>query len=482
MQGKKMATAAAVAGMSESSGRRWRKGDLPADKKKRSRRWRTRTDPFEGIWEEEIVPLLKRDLEGVLEAPTILGQLCDRYPDRFSSSQLRTLQRRIRDWKALSGPDREVFFPQVHPPGREAQVDFTNCNSLGVTVAGTPFRHLLFEFVLSHSGWRYVELSSTETFMALKAGLQHALFELDGVPRIIRSDNLSAVTHELRKTGGRTLNRPYRQLLEHYGLSSTRTNPRKAHENGVVEQAHRRMKGLVRQALLLRGSSDFYSIGEYQELVLGIVDKKNRAAAARIEIERSHLRPLPPAPLPDYVTYPARVSKWSTIRVSNRTYTVPPRLIGQRVEARLFADHLDVYYKDRFIERIERVSGSRRARVNYRHVIGSLVKKPGAFARYRWRDQLFPTLTFRRAWDALRGWRNPRSADIEYLRILQLAAATVEADVERALGELLESGARFDSRDVTDRIAPRAPSLPELARLPAPDLKVYDRLLEGAAR
>ncbi len=482
MQGKKMATAAAAAGMSARSGHNWREGKLPSDSKRQDRHWRTHPDPFGGVWEEEVVPLLQSDRNGVLQATTILERLCGKYPDRFSSAQLRTLQRRVRDWRALSGPDREVYFPQVHPPGREAQLDFTSASKLEVTIAGTPFPHLLFEFVLSHSGWRYVELSSTESFMSLKSGLQHALYELGGTPQIIRSDNLSAVTHELRKTGGRTLNRTYRQLLEHYGLKSTRTNPRKAHENGVVEQAHRRMKNLLRQELLLRGSSDFYCVGDYRDFVLAIVDKKNRAAAARTEIERSHLRPLPPTPLPDYVTYQARVRKWSTIRVSNRTYTVPPRLIGQKVEARLYPEHLDVYYKGSFIERIERVSGARRARVNYRHVIASLVRKPGAFARYRWRDQLFPTLTFRRAYDALLGWRGRHSADVNYLRILQLAATTMEADVARALAGLLDKGERFDCQDVRDLVAPRSPSIPELASLATPDLAIYDRLLTGARR
>ena len=482
MQNKKMATAAAVAGMSERSGHNWRAGKLPSDGKKRARHWRTHPDPFEGIGEEEVVPLLQSDRDGVLQATTILERLCGKDPDRFSLSQLRSLQRRIHDWRVLHGPAREVFFPQVHPPGREAQVDFTDCRSLGVTVAGMPFPHLLFEFVLSHSGWRYVELCSTETFMSLKSGLQHALYELGGAPQIIRSDNLTAATHELKKARGRILNRSYRQLLEHYGLSSTRTNPRKAHENGVVEQAHRRMKDLLRQELLLRGSSGFFAVGDYQDFVLGIVDKKNRTAAAKTEIEHSQLRPLPPTPLPDYVSYRAQVRKWSTIRVSNRTYTLPPRLIGQRVEARLYAEYLDVYYKDQFVERIERVTGSQRARVNYRHVIGSLVKKPGAFARYRWRDQLFPTLTFRRAYDALRGWRGQHSADVNYLRILQLAATTMEADVERALCRLLEQGKRFDCQDVREIVAPRTPSIPDLASLGSPDLAVYDRLLQGSRR
>ena len=331
--------------------------------------------------------------------------------------------------------------------------------------------------MLSFSGWRYVEIADGETFLALKQGLQGALWELGGCPQIIRSDNLSAATYELRTSGGRDLNRSYRQLLDHYGLESTRTNRAAAHENGVVEQAHRRIKDAVRQALVLRGSCDFTSRDNYYEFVREVVARKNRLAEPKVEIERPHLRPLPAAAIPDYVNYQARVRKWSTIRVSSRTYTVPPRLIGSEVEVRLYADHLDVYYKGRLVERLERATGPQRARVNYRHVIGSLVRKPGAFTRYRWREQLFPTLTFRRAYDSLLRWRSRHSADVNYLRILQLAAKTMEADVDKALSKLLDQGNRFDCQDVADLVSPRPPSIPELASLNAPDLAVYDRLL-----
>ena len=472
MKDKSLATAAAVAGMSKRSGRRWRKGKLPSEKKKQKRRWRTRPDPFDGVWAEVITPLLQADQDGVLSANTILEWLDRQHPGRFKATQLRTLQRRIRDWRAINGPEREVYFPQIHPPGREAQVDFTRGHRLEVTIAGEHFRHLLFEFVLSFSGWRYVEIAASETFLALKSGLQGALWELGGAPAIIRSDNLSAATHELRKSSGRDLNQPYRSLLDHYGLSSTRINTGSAHENGVVEQAHRRIKGAIAQALILRGSSDFTSRDNYLGFVRKVVARKNRLAEPKVVIEQSHLRPLPAAAIPDYVTYQAVVRKWSTIRVSNRTYTVPSRLIGSRVEARLFADHLDVYYKDQFAERLERATGDLRARVNYRHVIASLVRKPGAFARYRWREQLFPTPTFRRAYGALRGWRGQRSADHNYLRILQLAATTMEADVDRTLRQLLDQGSRFDYPAVRDLVARRTPSIPELPSLKAPDLAI----------
>ena len=166
-----------------------------------------------------------------------------------------------------------------------------------------------------------------------------------------------------------------------------------------------RLKDAIDQALMLRGSRDFISLEEYGGFVRKVVDRRNRLVQEKLEEERPHLRPLPPAPVPEYVNHRARVRKWSTIQAAGRTYTVPSRLIGKEVQIRLYAEHLEVYYKGSLIERMERVKGEKEARVDYRHVIGSLVRKPGAFARYRFREQMFPTMTFRLAYDALREWR-----------------------------------------------------------------------------
>ena len=237
MEGKTQQTSAAMAGMSERSARKWQCGPLPSETKT-ERHWRTRPDPFDGVWEEEILPLLQGEAAGGLRATTIIEWLEEQHPGRYSASQLRTLQRRLQDWRALNGPDQEVYFPQEHPPGREAQLDFTHCNSLGVTIGGRPYRHLLFQLVLSHSGWRYAEVATGETFLALKRGLQNALWQLGGVPRVIRSDNTSALTHEIKRSRGRALNDNYAELLDHYGLESTLINSGESHENGVAEQAN----------------------------------------------------------------------------------------------------------------------------------------------------------------------------------------------------------------------------------------------------
>ena len=479
MEGKKQETAAALAGMSQRSARKWQCGQLPSETKQ-ERWWRTRPDPFDGVWEEEILPLLEGEAAGKLRATTIIEWLEEKFPGRFSASQLRTLQRRLQDWRALNGPDQEVYFPQEHPPGREAQIDFTRGNSLGVTIGGRRYRHLLFQLVLSHSGWRHAEVVAGETFLALQQGLQAALWTLGGVPQVLRSDNTSAATHEKRRSRGRALNDSYQALLDHYGLESTLINSGESHENGVAEQAHFRLKDAIDQALMLRGSRDFDSLDDYTGFVRKVVDRRNRLVMGKLEQERPHLQPLPPAPVPEYVNYRARVRKWSTIQAAGRTYTVPSRLIRKEVQIRLYADCLEVYYKGAFVERMERVRGEREARVDYRHIIGYLVRKPGAFARYRFREQMFPTMTFRLAYDALKRWRGER-ADVEYVRILHLAASTMESTVDSALVLLLEAGDPFDYRTVKELASPTPPRAPVLSLPATPDLRVYDSLLAGVA-
>ena len=481
MKGKTQQAAAAAADMSEKSVRNWKWGPLPSERKKEGRRQSTRPDPFAGVWSEDIEPLLRTDVDRILTAPTVLEWLDGRHPGRFGRSHLRTLQRRMRDWRALNGPDREVYFEQEHPPGREAQMDFTHCDSLEVKIGGEQFDHMLYEFILSYSGWRYARVCFSETFTALRSGLQGALWELGAAPEVVRSDNLGAATHKLKDGKGRDFNERYQEILDHYGLKATRTNSYSAHENGVAEQGHRRMKESIAQALVLRGSSDFESADEYAKFVSSVVDRRNRLVREKVASEYPHLRALPPAPVPEYVSYSARVHKWSTIRVDSRTYSVPSRLIGVEVDVRVYTDEVEVYYKGHLVESMDRVRGKGKALIDYRHIISSLVRKPGAFARYRFREQLYPTHAFRLAYDAMRGWKGER-ADVDYVRILHLAATTMEADVDRALKRLLESRVRFDYAVVKELVAPVSPEIPEIELSGEVDLGVYDRLLAGGAR
>ena len=474
-EGKTQADAAMIADMSERSARRWKDGPLPSQKKERH--WRTRKDPFADVWNEEVVPLLKLDTARKLQATTIFDHLMDRFPDSFEPGQIRTLQRRVRQWRAQHGSDQEVMFPQDHPPGREGAFDFTNCNELDITIAGAAFPHLLFTFTLSFSGWTRVSLAFRETFEAVSAGLQDALWELGGVPEVARHDNLSAATRELKDSGGRGLTRRFADLAEHYGFRSTRINPGKSHENGVAEQSNFRVKNVLEQALILRGSHNFGSVDEYMNWVREIVDRKrNQPRSTKIVLERLYLEPLPARPLPTYTRWECVVRSWSTIQVAGHTYSVPSRLIGEKVIAHQHADHVEVFYRGRLTAEFPRIR-SGNAQIDYRHVAHSLARKPGAFARYRFREELFPTLNFRRAYDALRQWRGER-AEVEYVRILRLAVDTMEATVDVALSEFLKQDVPFDYAAIQAVVAPAQPQIPKI-QLSDPNIARYNELLSA---
>jgi len=478
--GKGQEAAAARADMTVKTARKWEKSTLLPSQSKKPRDWRTRKDPFEGVWETEVVPRLQNDEEEILEASTLFDFLQKRFVGRFKDGQIRTLQRRIRDWRALHGAPKEVFFAQEHPPGREGQIDFTHCGELGVTIAGEAFPHLIFQFVLSHSGYRCVNLAKSETFEALSEGIQNAVWSLGGTPEIWRSDNLSAATHQLKEEEGRGLTEKFASLLSHYGTDSTRITPGNSHENGIVEKHNDILKRALRQALALRMSLDFPTSESYWEFVLDVVGKLNQRKAEAFARELPHLLPLPSSPVPTYTDLQRTVSRYSCIRVNKQTYSVPSRLIGHKVTVRLHPSTVEVLYRRHSIEKFLRLKGDDQRRIDYRHISHSLVRKPGAFARYKFREELFPTLVFRRAYDALVAWRGER-ADVDYVRILHLAANAIEQDVDAALEVLLESGERFDYADVKALVCLEQPAPVETVSPLKPNLKDFDQLLEGAS-
>ena len=470
-----LATAAARAGMSEPTARKWRaQGKLPSEMQ-RQRDWRTRADPFEELW-PEVEALLARDPG--LQAKTVFDELQRRYPGRLRSGQLRTLQRRFRDWRVRQGPDREVYFEQEREPGVQCQSDFTDMGKLGVTIRGERYPHLVYRFVLSYSNWEHVEIAGSETFEALAGGLQESLWKLGGVPREHRTDNLSAATHELRQTGGRAFNRVYQEFLAHYGLEASRNWPGNAHENGDVESAHGHFKTAVDQRLRLSGTRDFSSVARYRQLLGEIEAQRNSRRQARLERERAALRPLPARRLPVYREEQRTVTRGSTVRVASKAYSVPSRLIGERLTARLYADRVELHFGGELVARHDRALGKQPGRVDYRHVVHSLLRKPGAFAQYRYREEMFPAAAFRQAYDRLCEQRVQRNADLEYVRILHLAATTLESRVEAALRDCLEAGERPSFETVRAATAPTRPELPDV-RIGDPDLAVYDALLGG---
>ncbi len=468
-----LSASALRSGMSENTARKWRAGDLPGQRVL-ARAYRTRPDPFEAVWGE--VERLLEEAPG-LEAASIFESLRSRPESNFSDGQVRTLQRRIRSWRAAKGPAREVMFPQEHRPGEAAQSDFTSMNDLGVTIGGERFDHLFFHFMLPFSNWETGGICFSESFEALISGFQSAVWELGRVPKVHRTDNLSAATHELAD-GKRAFNERYVGALSHYGMSPDRNTPGRGHENGDVEQSHYRLKRAVEQALLLRGSRDFEDRAAYERLLREIVSGRNRGRSEKLSEELAMMRELPLARLEDYRRVTPILSRFSTIRVADNVYSLPSRLMGERVEVRLYAERIEVRYANEIVAEMERLRGKRGADINYRHIIWTLVSKPGAFARYRYRECLFPTMTFRRAFDALEKKHGAR-ADVEYIRILHLAASTSEAEVEAVLARLLDRKELVDYAQVRFQAQPEPIETP-VCSIEPPDLAGYDECLEVA--
>ena len=476
-RGLPLSVAADKAVMSERTARKYRgAGKLPSEIAKRHD-WRTRVDPFSEAW-SEIEGLIKKD--PALQAWTIFQDLQRRHPGRYPDGQLRTLQRRIRRWRALCGPDQEVFFAQEHRPGEQSQSDFTSMNSLSITIEGQPFPHLAYHFVLTYSNWEHAEIAYSESFEALSEGLQNALWSLGAVPEEHRTDCLSAATHELRDTRGRGFNARYQELLGHYDTRPSKISPGKANENGDVEQSHHRIKEVVDQRLRLRGSRDFPSREEYRRFLQELAAERNQNREARLHEELEVMKPLPARRLDSFRDEVVTVSRWSCVRLLKNTYSVPSRLIGHRLRARIHATHIELEYAGQLVQSMERLRGETRQRIDYRHLIHSLIRKPGAFRRYVFREALFPTVVFRRAYDALVE-RSQKWADLEYVRILHLAATTLESKVEEVLTRILEEGEVPEYEAVKALAAPQEPAACPVVTVMEPDLSAYDRLLEPEA-
>jgi len=493
--GRSKSAAASAAGIPERTALRWREGPLPSQTKT-PRDWRTRTDPLVKYWEKDVVPLLVADREDErrkaeepfgerprqLHAKAVLKALQAKYPaDEISDGVERTLQRRMREWRALAGPEKEVVFPQEHPYGDAAAFDFTHCTELGVTINGELFEHLFFTYRLLCSRWTSATLAFGETFEAMTTGLQDGFWGSKGVPARLRHDGLSAATHELKRGGGRGLNARFKDFLAYYGNpDSSRITAGRPQENGGAEKGNDLFKTALDQALRLRGSRDFRSQDEYLAFVDGVVarDLNRPSVMAALEAERAHLRPLPARRLPEYTEHEPTVRAWSTVRINGRLYSVPSRLIGHKVKARLYANKVELLFADKLVETFPRLRGEREVRIDYRHVVGSLIRKLGAFEHYRFREELFPSLAFRKTYDRLTVWRGER-AEVEYVRILHLAATTMECQVQAALELLLEAGERFDYAAVKELVQPRVPVIPTIT-IPTPDPASYDRIIEAA--
>jgi transposase len=473
---RKIGIASARAGMSRKTGSKYLKcDDLPSERR-HTRSWRTRKDPFEEHWQEAVSML---EVAPELEAKALFEWLQDEYPGAYHAGQLRTFQRRVREWRALEGPAREVMFPQTHKPGKRMSTDFTSTNSLQITIGGERFDHMLCHCVLTYSNWQWASICHSESFLALKKGIQNALVRLGHIPGEHWTDHSTAATHCIGRSGPeRGFNRSYLSFMQHYGIKPRTIQPAAPNENGDVESLHGSLKSRINQHLLLRGHRDFDSIDDYRCFLHEILDRANSLRGDRLSEEINAMKVLNVSLLTEYAEETARVRCWSTINVKANTYSVPSRLIGEQVRVRLYEDRIEVFFKGKRQLTAPRLLGQGGHRINYRHIIDWLLRKPGAFCQYRFRQDLFPSLNFRWAYDQLCEHCSERTADLEYLRILHHAAITMESDVEQALATLRERCTVPRWNTVLEFCPDHEISVPEI-EMPAVSLETYDALLNG---
>jgi len=471
------AIAAAKAGMDRKTARKYVKnGKLPSELKK-EHNWRTRQDPFKDTW-PKIAQMMK--INPGLEAKTVFQALQRKYPGKWPDGQLRTLQRRIKIWRATKGSAKEVYFPQKHYPGQLSSSDFTGMNKLNITIQRQRFEHILYHFTLTYSNWEAGTVCFSESYESLSEGIQRAFWKSGGVTSKHRTDCLSAAIH--KDCNREKFTERYKGLLAHYGVKGESTQPASPHENGDIEQRHNRLKKAIGQALMLRGSRDFNSKGEYEAFLAKVLDQLNAGRKGKFIEECKTLRPLPASKLDACKSFLVKVGPSSTIRVLHNVYSVHSRLIGEWIKARAYVDHIEIWYAQRKIDGFPRIRGASKHRINYRHIINWLIRKPGAFKNYRYRDDLFPSSHFRMAYDYLKE-HIPYRADKEYLKILHLAAAETEAGVESAIRELFAQEGIITAAAILEIIeTPQKDSSTPKVIVEDVSLKDYDGLLNVLSR
>jgi len=475
MEGQPQHVAAAKGGMSARTAWKYLQDSRMPEEMRRRREGRTRIDPFAWVW-AEARGMLER--EPRLEAKTVFAELVRQHPGAFAEGQLRTLQRRVKTWRATAGPRKEVMFAQVHRPGELGAYDFTCMNELMVTIRGEHFKHALFHFVLTYSNWEWEMVCHGETLENVCAGLQGAFWDLGGVPWKTRSDNLTAAVWVIGKEKG--FQERYAALLRHCGTEGHAINARRAHENGDAESSHSQFKNTVDQALMVRGSRDFRDMAEYEAFLAEVVTQRNAPRTAKLAEERAVLRPLPAKKIEACRVYRMRVGAGSTISVERNVYSVDSRLIGEKVEARLYAGRIEVWYGQDKVQEMPRMLGRGGHRIEYRHIIDWLARKPGAFAQYRYRADLFPALCFQQTYDWLRE-HDPLRATKEYLRILLCAAKEGEARTKAVLEAMLAAGETPRAAEVRARVeAGRMPPVVAMGHVEPVDIAIYDALLGHA--
>jgi transposase InsO family protein len=469
--------AAAKAGFSAATAYRI-EHDLRLPSLKRSPRGRRRQDPLATVWDSEVVPLLK-SVPG-LRSVAIFDEIRRRHPE-IGAGVRRTLERRVRSWRALNGAEQDVIFRQEHPPGRLGLSDFTDMGAHGISIAGVPLEHRLYHFRLAFSGWEHAHVVlGGESFVALAEGLQNALWALGRAPSQHRSDSLSAAFRNLDDDTRQDQTRRYEALCAHYRMEPTRNNRGVAHENGSIESPHGHLKQAIEDALLLRGSRDFDDLQAYRRFVDEVVGRRNTRTRKRLDLERSALQSLPPRRTTDYEETIVTVTSTSGFILKKVFYSVPSRLIGHRLRVRLYDDRLECFLGSTPLMTLRRgrphSSGKHGHVVDYRHVIHALRRKPMALLNLVYREQLFPRRAYRRAFEALLAGDGEKQACRTTVGLLSLAHdRACEAELAEAIDAELNAGRLPDLDTLGRSFAPYPTAIPDITVEVAP-LHLYDEL------
>ena len=472
-----LAIAAAKAGISRATAYRI-EADPRLPSQKKPPRERRRPDPLAGIWEAEIVPML--EAAPGLRAVGVFDEIVRRHPE-LGAGVRRTLERRIRMWRALEGPERDVIFRQEHPPGRMGLSDFTDVAELGVMISGEPLAHRLYHFRLAFSGFAHAHVVlGGESFVALAEGLQNALWALGGVPEQHRSDSLSAAFRNLDRDASEDQTKRYEALVAHYGMTPTRNNPGVAHENGSIESPHGHLKKVIEDELLLRGSRDFADLAAYRRFIDEVVGRRNARNRKQIEIERAVLKALPERRTADFEDAHVIVTSSGGFILKKVFYTVPSRLIGHWLNVRLYDDRLVCLLGSSEVATLRRGRSPdhhKRAQVvDYHHVIHALRRKPMALLNLVYRDQLFPRAAYARAFEALLAGESEKRACRTMVGLLALAHdRACEAELANVIDADLDAGRLPDLDRLRERFMPDAASIPEVV-VELASLSLYDEL------
>jgi hypothetical protein len=462
-------TSAAKVGIDVKTARKYIKsGQLPSDMQQ-PHTWKTHPDIFESDWPELVKKL---EASPKLQAHTLMGYLIRKNPEKYKASHERTLYRRVRDWRATYGASKAIIFCQDIKPGKQSQSDYTNMNSLNITIHGQPFKHLLFHFMLPYSHWEAIYLCFSESLETLVAGYEKAVWELGYVAREHRTDNLTAATKAMGDH--REFTERFQQFMAHYGVRPTTNNIGVSHENGSVEKSHDTLKNAIEQILLLRGCCDFPTQQAYLEFVEEIVKSRNTFRQDRLLSEIENLAELPDRKWHSPIILQSRVSSGSVMQILNVPYTVPSRLIHYMLKAYIYPDEINLFYGNKLIQRMPRVYSNPLKGINYRHIIDSLVRKPGAFKNYRYHEALFPRRCFRQAYDILCK-KLPATADKIYLKLLQLAKIYSEEEISNTVELLLETN-QLPTVESVKKLIDTYDKERLNVRVNEPNLKDYDSL------